>query len=236
MFSLNLDLYKNFNPQHTLFYGVEGLFNKVHSLGTAYNLVTGEVSPDVSRYPDGSTWDSYSIYASHEYKPSSKVTLQGGLRYSYVSGKSKFSNEFFDFPFDKADIKTGSLTGNLGVNFHPYQNTDLRAMFSTVSEHRILMISEKFLNPSGEVVIPNPDLKGEYAYSGEIGAVQKIGEFAMLDVSVYYIDLKMQWSKEIFSSTVRIRSFTTANQVRFWQFKMPQRLTHTVLKQSLIFI
>jgi len=199
VFSVNLDLYKNFNPQHTLFYGVEGLFNKVHSFGTAYNLVTGEVSPDVSRYPDGSTWDSYSIYASHEYKPSSKVTLQGGLRYSYVSGKSKFSNEFFDFPFDKADIKTGSLTGNLGVNFHPSQNTDLRAIFSTgFRAPNIDDIGKIFESGPEEVVVPNPDLKGEYAYSGEIGAAQKIGEFAMLDVSVYYINLKNAMVKRNF--------------------------------------
>ena len=191
VFSVNLDLYKNFNPQHTLFYGIEGLFNKVNSVGRLYDIVTGDVTGEVSRYPDGSTWNSYSIYVSHEYRPSTKVSIQGGLRYSYISAESKFTKEFFDFPFDKANIKTGNLTGNIGLNYHPTQTTDLRAMFSTgFRAPNIDDIGKVFESGQAEIVVPNPDLKGEYAYSGEIGLVQKIGDFAKLDIAAYYIDLK----------------------------------------------
>lgn len=199
VFSLNFDFYKNFDSKNTTFYGVEALFNKVHSVGKMVNIVTGDERPDVSRYPNGSTWNSYSAYVSHEYKPEDKVTIQGGLRYAYINAKAKFSREFFDFPFDEAEINTGSLTGNLGLNYHPGSSTELRAMFSTgFRAPNIDDIGKVFESGPEGVVVPNPDLKGEYAISGEIGIAHKFGEVVRIDVAGYYIDLKNAMVKRDF--------------------------------------
>lgn len=199
VYSVNFDFYKTFNAQHTLYYGIEGLFNKIHSLGQDFNIISNEVTPAASRYPDGSTWNSYGAYLSHEYKPNTKISIQAGLRYAFVSGKAKFTKEFFDFPFEEAKIRNGSITGNIGLNYHPNSSTELRGMFSTgFRAPNIDDIGKVFESGPEGVVVPNPDLKEEYAYSGEIGWIQKIGDFAKIDVAAYYIDLKNAMVKRNF--------------------------------------
>lgn len=189
--SANLDLFKKWNEKNTLYYGVEALFNKVGSTAEVVNIEDGSVTAEATRYPDGSTWDSYGVYVSNEYNVSDKLTLQGGLRYNYVNSKSKFDNTFYEFPFEEANFGTGKLTGNIGLNYHPTSTTSLRAMFSTgFRAPNIDDIGKIFESTPGSVVVPNPDLKDEYAYSGEIGITQKFGSIAKLDVSAYYVHLK----------------------------------------------
>lgn len=189
--SANLDFLKKWGSKNTLYYGVETLFNKVGSTAEIFNINDGSVEPDATRYPDGSTWNSYGIYLSNEYNPTEKLTIQAGIRYNYVSSKSKFDNTFYEFPFEEATIETGKFTGNIGLNFHPTHSTNLRAMFSTgFRAPNIDDIGKIFESTPGSVVIPNPDLKEEYAYSGEIGITQKLGNFSKLDVSAYYVHLQ----------------------------------------------
>ena len=48
------------------------------------------------------------------------------------------------------------------------------------------MILEKiFDSEPGSVVVPNPDLKPEYAYNGELGAVLKLGDKTTIDLTGY---------------------------------------------------
>jgi len=51
-FSLNLDMIKEINESSNLFYGVEAVLNNVESTGSSENIITGEISPGSSRYPD----------------------------------------------------------------------------------------------------------------------------------------------------------------------------------------
>ncbi len=191
VYSANLDFLKSINPKSILYYGVETLFNKVNSTGEITNVEDGTSEEFSSRYPDGATWNSYAAYISYEYKPIEKLTVQGGLRYNHISSKSKFNSRFYDFPFTEAVIETGALTGNIGINFRATNTTELRAGFSTgFRAPNIDDIGKIFESTPGSVVIPNPDLKDEYAYNGEISVTQKIGKFAKIDVSAFYTDLK----------------------------------------------
>ncbi|WP_317169886.1 TonB-dependent receptor [Moheibacter lacus] len=191
VYSANLDFLKFINSKNTLYYGIETLFNKVNSTGKITDIVDGNQEEFSSRYPDGATWNSYAAYISYEFKPIEKITIQGGLRYNYVSSLSKFNSQFYDFPFTEAKIETGALTGNIGLNYHPTKKTELRAVFSTgFRAPNIDDIGKIFDSEPGAVVIPNPDLEHEYVYNGEIGMSQKLGNFAKLDVSVFYTDLK----------------------------------------------
>lgn len=189
--SANLDVLKKWGNRNNLYYGAEALFNKVGSTAEVINIDDQSSTPEASRYPDGSTWNSFGVYVSNEYNPSDKFTLQAGIRYNYVSSKSKFDNAFFDFPFEEATIETGKFTGNLGVNYHPTQSTNVRAMLSTgFRSPNIDDIGKIFESTPGSVVVPNPDLKEEYAYSGELGITQKFGNIAKIDVSAYYVHLQ----------------------------------------------
>ena len=191
VYSANLDFLKYINSKNTLYYGIETLFNKVNSTGKITNIVDGNQEEFSSRYPDDATWNSYAAYISYEFKPIEKITIQGGLRYNHISSLSKFNSQFYDFPFSEAKIETGALTGNIGVNYHPTQKTELRVLFSTgFRAPNIDDIGKIFESEPGAVVVPNPDLEHEYAYNGEVGMSQKIGNFAKLDVSAFYTDLK----------------------------------------------
>lgn len=201
VYSANLDFLKFINSKNTLYYGVETLFNKVHSEGQITNIIDGSTEEFSTRYPDGATWNSYGVYLSYEYHPFEKMTIQGGLRYSYISSKSKFSSQFYDFPFTEAKIETGALTGNIGINYRPTNMTELRAVFSTgFRAPNIDDIGKIFESEAGAgVVIPNPDLEHEYAYNGEIGLTQRFGNFAKIDVSAFYTDLKNALVKRNFT-------------------------------------
>src|SRR5690606_8806701 len=109
------------------YYGAEVLLNKVNSEGEITNIADGTKEEFSTRYPDGATWNSYAAYVSYEYKPIEKISIQGGLRYNHISSKSKFDTQFYDFPFTKADIETGALTGNIGINYKATNTTELRA-------------------------------------------------------------------------------------------------------------
>src|SRR5690606_22087067 len=102
VYSANLDFLKEINSKSTLYYGVETLFNKINSTGEITNVVNGTSEEFSSRYPDGSTWNSYAAYVSYEFNPIEKVTIQGGLRYNHISSKSEFNSQFYDFPFTES--------------------------------------------------------------------------------------------------------------------------------------
>jgi len=82
-YSFSLDLEKRLSPKTHLFYGVEYVFNKVMSHGQEENISTNTLTPTVSRYPNGSNWQSASIYSSIKYKPNAKFVFQSGLRFSH---------------------------------------------------------------------------------------------------------------------------------------------------------
>ena len=49
------------------------------------NIDTNAKDAIASRYPDGSKWQTLAAYLSHKYKPNSKLTVQSGIRYNYVT-------------------------------------------------------------------------------------------------------------------------------------------------------
>ena len=135
------------------------------------NNITNEFSPISSRYPDGSTWFSMAGYGNYLYKITQKTSLQGGLRYNYIILNAEFNNDFYDFPFDEANLNTGALTGSLGLIHNPNENIQLSSSISTgFRAPNIDDTGKIFDSEPGSVVVPNPDLKPEYAINYEAGA------------------------------------------------------------------
>lgn len=191
VYSVNVDFLKNLNTKSKIYYGIEALFNKVNSTGEILNIETLEKIPTNSRYPDNSTWNSYSGYLMYNHFVSSKVNLQGGVRYNYVESKSKFTDTFFDFPFTNADFSTGALTGSLGLSYNPNLNTNIKLNLSTAFRApNIDDVGKVFDSEPGSVVIPNPDVKSEYAYNAEVGVSHNFNDIFQVDLTAYYIKLK----------------------------------------------
>ncbi|MDW5289119.1 TonB-dependent receptor plug domain-containing protein [Formosa sp. PL04] len=187
--SANIDFEKQLSLKTQLFYGVEYVFNKVHSYGEEENIDTNEIIDAISRYPNGSDWSSMSAYANFKYKPNSKFVLQTGLRYNHVFANADFkeNNEFLNLPFETAEINTGALTGTAGISWNPAEIIQWKLNFSTAFRApNIDDIGKVFDSEPGAVVVPNDDLKPEYAYTGDLSVRVNIENKVIIDAATYY--------------------------------------------------
>lgn len=190
--SANIDLVKSIGKNHTLFYGLEYVFNDVESTGEVTNITTDETTIGPARYPN-STWSSMAVYLNDEYRLSKKVSIQGGLRYNYFQLKSDFSNnlDFYPFPFTNAKINSGALTGSIGGVYHPTNDWSIKANFGTAFRSpNVDDIGKIFDSEPGAVTVPNPDLKAEYAYNFDLGIAKVFSDIVKLDVTAYYTILE----------------------------------------------
>ncbi|WP_223549860.1 TonB-dependent siderophore receptor [Aestuariivivens sp. NBU2969] len=187
-YSVNFDFEKRLSLKTEFFYGVEYVSNKVHSNGQEENIEANTFSKDVSRYPDGATWQSTAVYTSLKYKPNVKFVFQSGLRFNHIVSKSNFNenNVFLNLPFESSENKSGALTGTAGITWMP--NSVLQWRLNASSAFRapnIDDIGKVFDSEPGSVVVPNENLKPEYAYSGELG-VKLHFKHVVFDLSSYY--------------------------------------------------
>ncbi len=185
--SLNIDFERHWDDGNRLFYGVEVISNTINSTGHIENITTGAQEEMASRYPDDSRWHSIAAYANVLHKVSAKLNLQGGLRYNQVVLKADIDDQFFSFPFENADINTGALTGSLGLIFNPGENWQLSTSASTgFRAPNIDDVGKVFDSEPGAVVVPNANLKPEYAINWEMGAAFIAAKRLKLDAAVYY--------------------------------------------------
>ena len=152
-----------------LFYGLEYVYNKVGSSGFRTNISSGDVTPFVSRYPDGSTWSTMGLYGSYKVNLNPKLTFLTGLRYSYNTLHAEFDTTFIKFPYKNVDIKDGALTGNAGLVFRPGENWQLNGNISTgFRMPNVDDAGKLFESTPGNITVPNPNLESEYAWNFEI--------------------------------------------------------------------
>ncbi len=185
--SVNLDFENKKIGALNLYYGAEYVFNKVNSVGSVRNIETNEVQETASRYPDGSTWQTLAGYVNGEYRLKPNLSLLSGIRYSQVWVDATFDTTFYPFPFDKADIVTGALTGSLGMSWFPREDLQVTLNGSTgFRAPNIDDIGKIFDSEPGSVVVPNPDLEPEYAYNGELGLRKNFNNILVLKGAAYY--------------------------------------------------
>ncbi|MEJ6792435.1 MAG: TonB-dependent receptor [Lacinutrix sp.] len=188
-FSFNLDLEKSITKKTKLFYGLEYVHNTIYSDGSQQNIITNAIDPTVSRYPDGSTWQSAAVYTSLKYKPSNNLIFQTGLRYNNVVSKADFSknNSFLNLPFTEANNNSSAFTGTAGVSWSPSKLLQWKLNFSSAFRApNIDDIGKVFDSEPGSVVVPNNDLSPEHAYGGELGLILNFSDVLLLDTTTYY--------------------------------------------------
>ncbi|NNM24011.1 MAG: TonB-dependent receptor, partial [Flavobacteriaceae bacterium] len=175
----------------TVFYGAEYVFNKVNSEGKQTNINTGNSVADLSRYPDGSTWQSMAAYSSLQLKLNNDLSFQGGLRYNHVLVKASFEGPYYDFPFTEADINTGAITGSAGFAWQASEILGWKLNFGTAFRApNVDDIGKVFDSEPGSVVVPNPDLEAEYAYNYELGANLNFDNVLKIEMAGYITQLK----------------------------------------------
>jgi hemoglobin/transferrin/lactoferrin receptor protein len=170
-----------------LFYGAEYVWNKVGSTGLRTNINTGASSAFVSRYPNGSTWSTSGIYASYKINVRPKLTVTGGLRYSYNTLNATFDTSFIKFPYKQTNLGEGAATGNAGLVFRVSETWQLNANFSTgYRMPNVDDIGKLFESAPGNVTVPNPALRSEYALNYEIGAVKQLNGKYRIELNLFH--------------------------------------------------
>jgi len=185
-YSANLDFEKDFS-ESKLFYGFEYVLNTIDSEGFFRNIENSEAGETASRYPNGSKWQSMAVYSSYQSKLKEDLSLQSGIRYNHILVDASFEDRFYDFPFENANISTGALTGSLGLNWRQNDFVGWRLGLSTAFRApNIDDIGKIFDSEPGSVVVPNPNLKSEYAYNAELGADFNFSDNIRLGLTGYY--------------------------------------------------
>jgi len=187
--SVNLDFTKSLGNKHKLFYGAELVHNDVASSGIDEDIALGESAPGLARYPQ-STWASYGLYATDQFEVSEKWTAQAGLRYNQYDLDATFDTTFYPFPFVTANLNSGALTGSLGLVYRPSEDWVISANAATAFRSpNVDDVGKVFDSEPGSVVIPNPELKAEYAWSGDLGIAKVFGDVLKIDLTGYYTQL-----------------------------------------------
>jgi len=185
-YSANLDFVKSFNSDHSVFYGVEYVQNDVTSTGIDENISNGNKIAGPSRYPK-STWKSMAVYVNDQYALSDEFSLQAGLRYNQFILDAAFDTRFYPFPFEEANLNSGALTGSIGGVYRPTDSWVISANAATAFRSpNVDDVGKVFDSEPGSVVVPNPDLKAEYAYNVDLGIAKVFGERVKLDLTGYY--------------------------------------------------
>ncbi len=185
-YSLNVDFNKSLRLKHEIFYGIEIVRDEIASSGKDENIDTNEVIPGAPRYPQ-SDWSSYAAYLTHQYKFSEKVRSQIGVRYNSFVLNAAFDTAFYNFEFISAKLQNSAVTGSAGLVFNPNEKWSLSANASTGFRSPNVDDMGKIFDPEpGTVIVPNPYLKSEYIYNGEIGLAKVFGSSVKVDFTGYY--------------------------------------------------
>jgi hemoglobin/transferrin/lactoferrin receptor protein len=172
-----------------LYYGLEYVNNDVTSTGVDEDVSAGTSVPGPSRYPQA-TWRSIAAYLSDQYRLSDRFLLQAGLRYNRYELDAEFDTTFYPFPFTTANLDNGSVTGSLGAVYRPSPSWVVSANVATAFRSpNVDDMGKVFDSAPGSVVVPNPDLKAEYATSVDLGVARVFGETARIDLAGYYTSL-----------------------------------------------
>ncbi|RIW12788.1 TonB-dependent receptor [Algoriphagus lacus] len=186
--SLNADFLKNIRKESFLSYGLEAVNNKVESIGKVEKIDTGELDPASSRYPN-SNWLSLAVYGTYHAHFSEKIKLQTGARLNYTNLKADFSNnqDFFPLPFNETQNQYNSITGSLGLIYNPEPSLSISPLISTgFRAPNVDDLGKIFDSEPGAVLVPNPDLKPEYAYNFELNLNKHFQNKVKLDFSGFY--------------------------------------------------
>jgi hemoglobin/transferrin/lactoferrin receptor protein len=187
IYTLNIDLMKK-KGAHELRYGAEAYLNLVNSTAFTEDIFTGEQTPLNTRYPDGgSSMQGAALYASHTFEISEKLILNDGIRLSQVALQAQFNDQtFFPFPFSNIQQNHLALNGNLGLIYIPVPKLRLTLNGSTAFRApNVDDLTKVFESIPGSVVVPNPNLKAEYAYNAEFGFQYQFMKKSTFGVNVY---------------------------------------------------
>jgi len=194
VFGLNIDFVKDNNHKSQWYYGIEAIHNIVESNAFSEDVLTGENTIASTRYPDnGSTLSNGGVYITFKNNFTEKATYSLGARYSFAALTANFTDtNFVNLPFTEIINNTGAATGNIGIAYHPNKKLKIQTAISTGFRSPNVDDVGKVFAKDDYIMVPNSQIKPEYAYNGEIGITKAFGDNKDLIINIvgYYTILK----------------------------------------------
>jgi hemoglobin/transferrin/lactoferrin receptor protein len=189
VYGLNLD-FQRVIGNHDLRTGIDVQQSAVKSTSILTNVATNVETPNgaSTRYPDGdNTMLNAAAYLTHTWKLNDAWTLNDGVRVGVSNLKSTFvSQAFYKFPFAETKQNNAIWSGNVGLIYSLMPDFKVSVLGST--GYRVPNIDDLtkiFDTKKGSVVVPNPDLKPERTWNGELGIAKSFGNVFGIEAVVY---------------------------------------------------
>lgn len=191
--SVNADFDKKLGSKDNFRYGIELQYNDVSSKAHNENIKTGVNTDDrATRYPDQKANMMYlSAYLSNTWNINKVLAFSQGARFNYVTLNAAYSDtmvKIMKIPFDP-DIsqKNAAVNGYLGLVATPGYDWKFSLVGSTGFRAPNIDDLTKLNVVNGQtIVVPNPDLKPEYAYNLELSVAKTILGKVRLEGTAFY--------------------------------------------------
>jgi len=247
--SLNIDFDRKIkNDDQLLYYGTELVRNNITSEAHTRNILTGSLSPYGTRYPDGSNkYSTLSFYGGYKNNLSDAITVITGIRYNYAGLSSTIQdNSFHNFPFTSISIRNSAVTGSAGLVVRLEKDLQLNLNGATGFRAPNLDDAGKIFDSApGVVVVPNPDLKPEYAWNIDLGISKSFSETVQFEITGFHTWLRNAMIRHDFlfngqamitynSMLSKVEAITNAGSARAWgaHFSLRTRITGHLLARS----
>jgi hemoglobin/transferrin/lactoferrin receptor protein len=197
--SLNGDFFVPLTNDDTriLSYGFEVTHNKVNSdavgktLDVQNNTIVGfnDEFTVQSRYPDGgSSYTSMAAYANYRQDISKKVTLNTGLRFINTHLSALWTDStFFNLQDSDISLNNSATTATVGLAYKPSAQWQLNSVISSGFRSPNIDDIGKIREKSGNITVPNTNLRPEYAYNFETSVLKYFNDKKFqTGVNIYY--------------------------------------------------
>lgn len=185
--SFQMDIRKAVAEGTLASYGAEFVNNEVGSRAGRIRIDQGAVEPMATRYPDGATWRNIGLYAKLHHSISPRLYVDGGVRLTFHALEAAFDTTQFPLPFTRSEIRGQAVTGGAGMMFMPNGSLRLHAHASSgFRSPNIDDVGKIFESEPGSVVVPNPGLGPEYAYTLEAGVAGVVAERVRVDATIFW--------------------------------------------------
>lgn len=193
LYSANLDVNKIIKEKHELRYGAEFTYNNVVSTADSLQVSTGSKTVAPTRYgDDGNKMSSTSVYLSHSWEINDNFIITDGFRFTMNSLESKFKDtSIIRFPFHVAKQNNQAVTGALGFTWKAENDYKVSLLGNTgFRTPNIDDMSKVYDSKGTTVIVPNQNIKPEYAYNVELSISKIFNNNYKFDVTGFYTTLE----------------------------------------------
>ena len=189
IFSINSDFSVPLtaSKDRILSYGIEFTHNDVTSTPEGKTLSVndsdssqGEIIgfsntfPVQSRYADGgSTYTTSAGYINYRQDISKKSTLNTGIRFTNTNLSATWiDNTFITLPDNDISLNNSAVTATMGYIYKPSNQWQFNAVLSSGFRSPNIDDVGKVRERTGDVTVPNINLRPEFAYNAELGILK----------------------------------------------------------------